>query len=131
MICNDLVLCVKLFLWFFTSAPSGILPSTNLVDYAGNRHCSVFSFSHFSGFFLFWNLKICFYQFPLFFSVFFFCSSFYFLFFFLFLVLFLPSLFIHIIFLSPLLFTFKICYPFFSLFLLCFVCFSLICSITI
>ena len=82
-------------------------------------------------FFLFWNLKICFYQFPLFFSVFFFCSSFYFLFFFLFLVLFLPSFFIHIIFLSPLLFTFKICYPFFSLFLLCFVCFSLICSITI
>lgn len=45
---------------------------------------------------------------------------------------FVPSLSVYShYFLSPLLFTFKICYPFFSLFLLCFVCFSLICSITI
>ena len=74
----------------------------------------------FSSFFisLFWNLEICSSLFLLFIPVFFSalsCPSFYsFLLLFLLPVLFSPSLFIHFIFWSTLLFSFQICYPFFS-----------------
>ena len=82
----------ELLLRFLRFFPWDILPSTNLVDPAGNSYTSLSSsflpFFHFSSF---WNLKIYFYQFFLFFSVFFsalylvhpfilFYSSFYFLF---------------------------------------------------
>ena len=111
------------FLRFFTCVSWSILASANLVDRAEKSYASLnFFFLLFSYVSSFWNLEAWLYMFLLFFFVFFYlcslsCPSFYsFLLFFLFPVLFTPSLFIHFIFWSPLLFPFQICCPFFSLF---------------
>lgn len=118
------------FLLFFTSVSWGILLTTNLADHAENSHMSLSSF--FLPFFYissFWNLEIYLYMFLLLFFVFFSApylvhpsSTFYSSFCSLFSSL---PLFIHLIFWSPLMFSFLICHPFFLFMLLYSACFSL------
>ena len=100
------IILILRFLWFFTSVPWGILPSTKLVDCADNCYTSlVFSF------------------------LFFFTLEFKKLFFFS-----VSSVLFFVLFCS-ILFSFQICFPFISLFpLLYSVCVSLVlhcCSLPI
>ena len=148
------LLAIYFTLLFFSSLLSGLLSCVALavlhsvlelfspaqvllIEQNTATHIAQFFFSLLSIFSSFWNLKVCFYQFILYFSVFF--SALYlvhpsllFLFFFLFPVLSPRLCFYSFYFLIFLVFFFQICFPFFFFYCFSFMfCYYSICSLSV